>query len=86
MLSRMSCVRSCRSGNPFSPSLVRVGLKVHHSVEKLALDTVVRARLAASATARAAYPGQQSCAHRLGVVQRATRRSLIIANAGSSRA
>lgn len=43
-----------RSGNHFSPSLVRVGLKVHHSVEKLALDTIVRARLAASATVRAA--------------------------------
>ena len=48
----MSHTLDCRSGNHFSPSLVRVGLKVHHSVEKLALDTIVRARLAASATVR----------------------------------
>ncbi len=42
-----------RRGQQFKPSLVRVGLKVHHSVATVALDTLVGQRLAASATVRA---------------------------------
>lgn len=40
----------CRHGRRYTPSLVRVGLKVHHSVASVALDTVVEKRLQASAT------------------------------------
>ncbi len=34
----------CRKGNAYSPSIVRVGLSVHHSVASVALDTLVSKR------------------------------------------
>ena len=46
----------CRHGRRYTPSLVRVGLKVHHSVASVALDTLVEKRLQASATVRANEP------------------------------
>lgn len=39
-----------RQGRRYTPSLVRVGLKVHHSVASVALDTLVEQRMKASAT------------------------------------
>lgn len=36
----------CRKGKVFKPNIVRVGLSVHHSVQSVALDTLVDKRLA----------------------------------------
>lgn len=37
----------CRRGKSYSPRIVRVGLSVHHSVESVALDTLVQKHLQA---------------------------------------
>jgi len=33
------------SGGPFQPSVVRVGVNVHHSVESVSLEALIAARL-----------------------------------------
>ena len=42
----------CRRGKSYSPSVVRVGLSVHHSVESVALDTLVQKNLQADKVRR----------------------------------
>ncbi len=35
----------CRRGDSYSPSIVRVGLSVHHSVMSVAMDTLINKRM-----------------------------------------
>ena len=41
-------VALCRLGGVYRPSVVRVGLQAHHSVEHVALDTLIDRRMSAN--------------------------------------
>lgn len=43
------CDCGCRRGDSYSPSIVRVGLSVHHSVASVALDTLINKRVQSEA-------------------------------------
>ncbi len=45
-----------RQGNRYIPSIVRVGLSVHHSVEAVSLDALVEQRLRSAAKAKLLHP------------------------------
>lgn len=45
-------VGACRNGKVYSPTIVRIGLNVHHSVQSVALETLAQQQLARAAASK----------------------------------
>ncbi|KAK9842012.1 hypothetical protein WJX81_004236 [Elliptochloris bilobata] len=73
-----------RNGTHFKPSLVRVGLKVHHSVAKLALDEIVRQRLKIATTSQGGGGAWQMERMRAAVLEEAHIVACTLSFAGSA--